>query len=187
MSLECTRRGFLGGVLSAGVGATILSTPAWGALEARKPTDLLFPKKRKTPLPGGYMGKILRVNLTSGKITTENLPEEPVLRKWIGGKGLGQLILQRELPEGVSPLSPDNPLIFMTGPLVGTGLTPGSTKYFVITLNNETGFTVGMARASGYWGPYLKFAGYDGVIINGASKKPVYLWVHEGKIGRAHV
>lgn len=180
MSFTFTRRDFLTGILTAGVGATILP-PSASAAPQPKRAEPIFPKKRRTPLPGGYMGKILRVNLTTGKITTENLPEEPVLRKWLGGKGLGQLILQRELPDGASPLSPENPLIFMTGPMVGTGLTPGATKYFVITLNYATGFTVGMARASGNWGPLLKFAGFDGIIVNGAAKKPVYLWVNEGR------
>lgn len=184
---DLSRRSFLRNVVLGGLGGGLLSVgvaaaPAATVSQKRNGAGgSLFPKKRKTPLPGGYMGKILRVNLTTGKITTENLPEEPVLRKWIGGKGLGEVILHHELPPGVSPLSPENPLIFMTGPLTGTGLTPAGTKYVVTTLNYETGFTLGNGRASGFWGPLLKFSGYDGVIVNGASKKPVYLWVNEGK------
>src|SRR4030066_2504241 len=86
----------------------------------------LFPAKRPEPLPGGYMGKILRVNLTKGKITEENLPDERTLRKYPGGQALAQLILMHELPGGVTCHSPENCLVFMTGPLMGTGRTPGS-------------------------------------------------------------
>jgi len=183
---DVSRRKFIKSVVIGGIGGAILSTGAVAPMAATAQTRPLklkspFPKKRMTPLPGGYMGKILRVNLTTGTISAENLPEEPVLRKWIGGKGLGQLILHHELAPGVSPLSPENPLIFTTGPLTGTGLTPGGTKYIITTLNYETGFTLGNARGSGYWGPLLKFSGYDGIIVTGSSKKPVYLWVNEGK------
>ena len=73
-------------------------------------------------IKGGYRGKILRVDLTKGAISTENLPDESVLRKYVGNFGLGMWYLMRELPEGTEPLDPENPLIFLNGPLVGTGV-----------------------------------------------------------------
>jgi len=91
-------------------------------------TSELFPRQRTTPLPGGYMGKILRVDLTSGSMKDENLPEEPVLRKFIGGQALALYMLMRELPLNVRPYDPQSKMVMMTGPLTGTGLTPGGTK-----------------------------------------------------------
>ncbi|MBI4333420.1 MAG: hypothetical protein HY673_19310 [Chloroflexi bacterium] len=147
----------------------------------------LFPARRTRPLPGGYMGKILRVNLSEKKITEENVPEPEVLRKYPGGQSLAQLILAHELPEGATPLSPENRLVFMVGPLTGTGKTPAGTAYTITTLSNITRFgdhgpgAIVSASAMGYWGVYLKFAGYDGIIVSGASKYPVYLWINNGK------
>src|SRR5665648_1125395 len=71
-------------------------------------------------IKGGYRGKILRVDLTKGSITVEDLPEESILRKYVGNFGLGLWYLMKELPDGVGPLEPENPLIFLNGPLVGT-------------------------------------------------------------------
>ncbi len=148
----------------------------------------LFPTTMTKPVPGGYMGKILRVNLSDGKISEENLPDPEVLRKYLGGQGLAQLILAYELPGGITPLSPENRLVFMTGPLMGTGRTPAATAYMATTFSNITRFgsqgsgAITTGASMGWWGPYLKFAGYDGIIISGASKVPVYLWIHDGKV-----
>ncbi len=147
----------------------------------------LFPERRTKPLPGGYMGKILRVDLTTGKTKDENLPEPEVLRKWLGGQGLAQLILLHETPQGIMPYDPENRLVFTTGPMTGTGKTPGGTAYTITTFSNMTSFgkrddgTVLSASGMGYWGVYLKFAGYDGIVISGAAKTPVYLWIDNGK------
>ena len=78
----------------------------------------LFPQRRTTKLPGGYMGKILRVNLTSGSMKDENLPEEPLLRKLIGGQALATYILLKELPTDAKPFGPENKVVLMTGPNV---------------------------------------------------------------------
>ncbi|HEX4987519.1 MAG TPA: aldehyde ferredoxin oxidoreductase N-terminal domain-containing protein, partial [Candidatus Binatia bacterium] len=88
----------------------------------------IFPVQRRTKLPGGYMGKILRVNLTTGSLKDENLPEEPLLRRFIGGQALAEYILLKELPIEAKPYGPESKVIMMTGPLTGTGLTPGGTK-----------------------------------------------------------
>jgi aldehyde:ferredoxin oxidoreductase len=141
----------------------------------------LFPEQRRTVLPGGYMGKVLRINLSHGQIKEENLPEEEVLRKYPGGQALGQLVLMHELPQGVAPLSPENIMVFMTGPLTGTGKTPAGGGYVDTTLSNVTPYVVS-AFSSGYWGAYLKFSGYDGIILNGAADSPVYLWINNGKV-----
>jgi aldehyde:ferredoxin oxidoreductase len=88
----------------------------------------LFPPKRTTPLPGGYMGKILRVDLATGSMRDENLPEAPLLRKFIGGQALASYILLKELPLDAKPFGPENVVVMMTGPLTGNGFTPGGTK-----------------------------------------------------------
>jgi aldehyde:ferredoxin oxidoreductase len=141
----------------------------------------IFPSQRSTPLPGGYMGKILRVDLTTGSMRDENLPEEPILKKFIGGQALALYILLQELPLDTTPFGPENVVVMMTGPLTGNGFTPGGTKMTAVYLSPLTQTTLGRGATSGYWGTYLKAAGYDGIIINGASPKPVYLYIHEGK------
>jgi arylsulfatase A-like enzyme len=120
----------------------------------------IFPVSRKTPLPGGYMGKILRVNLTSRSANIENLPEEPVLRKLIGGQALATYILLKELPIDATPFGPENKVVMLTGPITGTGLTPGGTKVTAVYLSPLTGHTLGRGAASGFWPVTLKAAGY---------------------------
>src|ERR1041384_4119421 len=127
------------------------------------------------------MGKILRVDLTSGSIRNENLPEEPVLRKFIGGQLLGSYILLRELPLDAKPLGPETIVVMMTGPLTGNGFTPGGTKMTAVYLSPLTNTTLGRGATSGYWPTYLKAAGYDGIILSGASPRPVYLYIHDGR------
>ena len=141
----------------------------------------LFPATRATPLPGGYMGKILRVDLSRGSLKDENVPEEPILKKFIGGQALALYILLRELPLDAKPFGPENSVVMMTGPLTGNGFTPGGTKMTAVYLSPLTGNTLGRSATSGYWGTYLKAAGYDGIILNGASRSPVYLYIKEGR------
>ena len=144
-------------------------------------TAELFPVQRKTILPGGYMGKILRVDLTSGSMKDENLPEEPVLRKFIGGQALASYLLLRELPLDATPYGPESKMVMMTGPLTGTGLTPGGTKVCAVFLSPMTKYSLGRGAASGYWAAYLKQAGYDGIILEGAGDQPKYLLINDGK------
>src|SRR6266571_7858291 len=141
----------------------------------------IFPSQRTTPLPGGYMGKILRVDLMTGAMRDENLPEEPILKKFIGGQALASYILLRELPLDAKPFGPENIVVMMTGPLTGNGFTPGGTKMTAVYLSPLTNTTLGRGATSGYWANYLKAAGYDGIILTGASPKPVYLYIDEGK------
>src|SRR3990172_12143613 len=141
----------------------------------------LFPTHRTTALPGGYMGKILRVDLTNGTLKDENLPEEPILKKFIGGEELALYILLKELPINATHLGTENIVVMMTGPLTGNGFTPGGTKMTAVYLSPLTGNTLGRGATSGYWETCLKAPGYDGLILTGASPKPVYLYIDEGK------
>ncbi len=132
-------------------------------------------------IKGGYRGRILRVDLTRGNIETEELPEEKILRKYVGNFGLGLWYLARELPSGVSPLEPENPLIFMNGPLVGTRV-PCPNNCTIATLNGDTKFTAGRSHSHGWFGPFLSMAGYDGIVVTGASDSWVYLWIDGDKV-----
>ena len=126
----------------------------------------------------GYMGKILRVDLSNSKISEEPLKENDC-KMFLGGSGLGTKYLFDEVPKGAEPLGPDNALIFMTGPLTGTE-SPSAGRYCVVTKSPLTGFWA-EANSGGNWGVYLKSAGFDGVIFKGASPKPVYLVIDDGK------
>jgi aldehyde:ferredoxin oxidoreductase len=129
-------------------------------------------------VPQGYVGTILRVDLTSGSITKEGLPDESVLRKYVGGTGLGAKILNDEISLDTKPFDPDNRLIFMTGVLTGTTF-PCSSDLSLVTLNGNLGYVIGNSHTHGFFGAFLKFAGYDGIIVQGASKTPVFLWIHD--------
>jgi len=126
----------------------------------------------------GYAGKILRVDLTNERITEEILSEAE-LKKWVGGTGFGAKYLYDEVPPGVQWDSPENRLIVASGPLGGTRVN-GSGTISVVTKGTLTGGAVA-TQANGFMGAYMKFAGYDGVIFQGAASHWVYLYMHEGK------
>ncbi|MDN5321973.1 MAG: aldehyde:ferredoxin oxidoreductase [Clostridia bacterium] len=127
---------------------------------------------------GGYMGRFLRVDLTTQQISNQAFSEE-VLKKFIGGSGLGAKILFEETNETTNPLGPENVLIFMTGPLVGTNV-PNFGRYQVVTKSPLTG-AYGEANSGGTWGTMLKRAGIDGIIITGKSSSPVYFYIENKK------
>lgn len=126
-----------------------------------------------------YTGKILRVNLSTGKSTTEPLNEEWA-REYLGGKGLSIKYLYEELKPGLDPLSEDNKLILMTGPLTGT-IVPNTGKLSVAAKSPATG-TILDCSIGGHFAPELKYAGYDAVIIEGKAKAPVYLYIEDDKV-----
>jgi len=126
----------------------------------------------------GYMGKILNVDLTTGQIKEEVLGEQ-LCRDYIGGYGIGARLLYERMPAGADPLGPDNILGLLTGPCTGTQALIGS-RFVVVGKSPKTG-TWGDANCGGQFGPYLKFAGFDGVLFSGVSENPVYLLVDEGK------
>jgi len=126
---------------------------------------------------GGYTGRILTVDLTTGKIGEQGLPEENVLRGWVGCWGLALRMLYDMAPPGVRAKDPENPMIFLCGPLTGVNL-PGCNNLSLATKNFNNDF-VGRSHTHGTLGNNLKWAGYDGLIITGASEKPVYLFIHD--------
>lgn len=126
----------------------------------------------------GYMGKILLVDLTKKEIKDEPL-EEKLCRDFIGGYGLGARILFTRQKPGVDPLGPDNILGFTTGILTGTPALSAS-RYIVVGKSPLTGGW-GDANSGGYFGPHLKFAGYDSIFFSGISEKPIYLFIYNGK------
>ncbi|HUL31054.1 MAG TPA: aldehyde ferredoxin oxidoreductase N-terminal domain-containing protein, partial [Thermodesulfobacteriota bacterium] len=120
----------------------------------------------------GVCGKLLEIDLTSGKSKTLPVGEE-LFEKYLGGRGLGIRLLYDLLPPMTNPLSPENPLLFLTGPLTGTHVT-GSSKFVVIT---KSPLTQGWcdSYSSGRISVELKKAGYDGLVIRGRSNHPCYL------------
>jgi len=127
----------------------------------------------------GYAGKILFVDLTTRQAREEMLKEE-LCRDFIGGYGIGAKIIFDRQKGGIGPLEPDNHLGFVTGPLTGTPTLFGS-RYMVVGKSPLTG-TWGDANSGGDFGPHLKFAGFDAVFFSGASEKPVYLFLKDGKV-----
>ena len=127
----------------------------------------------------GYGGNILRVNLTTGKITKEPTPPE-VVRDYIGGRGFGAYFLFHEVPKGADPLGPENKLIISSGPFSGL-MIPGAGKCDWATKSPLTG---GYASSSlgGLFTAEIKYAGLDSIILEGISPKPVYLFIDDDKI-----
>jgi len=122
--------------------------------------------------------KLLRVNLSNQKIWTQTIDDETA-RKYVGGRGLGVKVLYDELKPGIDPFSPENKLIFMTGPVTGTAF-PLSGRFHVITKSPLTG-GIADSNCGGDWGPELRFAGFDGIVFEGVAKAPRYLWVRDEK------
>jgi aldehyde:ferredoxin oxidoreductase len=128
---------------------------------------------------GGYSGKILQIDLSTGKIEAVSAKEQDQ-KRFIGGSGLAAKIFFDSFDPSVDPLSPENPLIIMTGPVVGTQL-PGTSRFAVCGKSPLTGIW-GEGTCGGNFGPELKFAGMDGVIFKGISPEPVYLAIEDDKI-----
>lgn len=123
-----------------------------------------------------WAGKILRVNLTEGTVKSEPLNMEWA-REYIGSRGLGSKYLVSEIDPKVDPLSPDNKIIWATGPLTGTMASTGG-RYTVITKGPLTG-AIACSNSGGYWGAELKMAGWDMIVFEGKSPKPVYLYIND--------
>lgn len=126
----------------------------------------------------GYMGKLLRVDLTTGDLWDEDINEE-YCRAFVGGSGLAARLIYDKIDAYTDPLGPDNPLVFMTGPLVGTAV-PSAGRCSVCALSPLTGIW-GEANTGGFIGPEMRFAGYDGIVISGQAVRPTWISVMEGK------
>ena len=126
----------------------------------------------------GYLGKILRVDLTAGRIWDEPINEE-YARAFVGGSGLAARYICDVVDGETDPLGPENPLVFMTGPLVGTAM-PSAGRCSVCALSPLTRIW-GEANTGGFFGPELRFAGYDGIIITGRAERPVWLSIVQGQ------
>jgi len=125
----------------------------------------------------GTNGTILRVDLTAGSISTESF-DDGFYRRYPGGKALAAYHLLRELRPGVDPLGPENLLVLATGLLTGAPIST-ATRFNAIARSPLTG-GFGESEAGGYWGPELKMAGLDAILVTGRSPEPVYLWVKDG-------
>ena len=125
---------------------------------------------------GGYMGKVLQVDLNTGAIESYSLPER-MLELYVGNKGLGARLLYDLLPPLADPLSEKNVFIVTTAPLTGAG-APSSNRFNITTKSPLTGAIVN-SNCGGNFGVFLKRAGYDSLIITGKASKPVYLKINE--------
>ncbi len=122
----------------------------------------------------GWCGKILRVDLTHGRITPEAL-DPGTARDWIGGRGFGIHFLRKEVPPGCDPFGPQNKVVMATGPLTGTA-APTGARYVVTTRSPLTG-AITCSNSGGYFPAELKKSGWDALIVEGVSPEPVYLWI----------
>jgi aldehyde:ferredoxin oxidoreductase len=126
-----------------------------------------------------YAGKLLHVDLSTEKIWEETLAEKCV-KKYLGGRGVNAVLLHQWVEPGAAPLEPKNVLIFGTGALSGT-FAPSSGRATVTCKGPATNLYL-KSSVGGHWGPELKFAGYDHLIIHGAAQHPVYLWIRNGEV-----
>ncbi len=127
----------------------------------------------------GNWGRFLRVNLSTGEVKVEEYDEE-LAKRWLGSRGLAIYFLLRDMDPKVDPLSPENKLIITPGPLSGTSAPTGG-RYNVVTKSPQTGF-ITMANSGGYFGAELKFAGWDGIIVEGKAESPVYIYINDDNV-----
>ncbi len=139
-------------------------------------------------MANGYMGRIADINLSDGTIKYIKTDPE-VAKKYLGGKGYSVYMLYEILkeyeregisPKDIDPLGEENVLIFSTGPATGVAGFPESGRYHVMSLRSPLTGSIGSANSGGKWGPYLKFSGFDAVVIRGKAEKPVYLELRDG-------
>lgn len=123
--------------------------------------------------------KIAYINLTTGEVETKPIPME-IRRKYIGGRGLDMYLLYNHTDAGVDPLGPDNAAMISAGVLTGT-LASASSRTHVAAKSPLTGY-LGSTNMGGFFGPELRWAGFDHLVVRGKAKTPVYLWIHNGEI-----
>jgi aldehyde:ferredoxin oxidoreductase len=129
-------------------------------------------------MPYGYHGKVLHVNLTGEALEVEE-PDERFYRRYVGGSAMGVYYLLKHTPPGADSLGPENTLCLMVSAITGAPIS-GQSRVAATAKSPLTGL-VGESAAGGFWPAELKFAGFDGIVIHGRAKRPVYLWVHDGE------
>lgn len=127
-------------------------------------------------MPGGYTGKIIKVNLTSGQITEETL-DPSILRNYLGGVGFGAYYLYKEVPAGVKWSDPENVIVMAGGPI--SGVRMAGAGCFNVTTKGALTEGAASSQANGFFAAYLRLSGFDGIVIQGKSEKPVYLYIQE--------
>src|SRR3989475_2697524 len=127
----------------------------------------------------GTSAKLLHVDLSTRQTRIEEIPEA-VMRKYLGGGALAAHVLLRDMPPGVDPLGPDNVLVLMTSVINGLSLS-GTNRYTAAAKSPLTG-GYGESEAGGWWGPELRAAGWEGVVIRGRAESPAYLWLKDGQV-----
>jgi aldehyde:ferredoxin oxidoreductase len=130
-------------------------------------------------MSSGYAGTILRIDLSNRRVTREPLDME-LAEKLVGGRGLTSYLLYREIDPAIDPLRPENKLMFGTGPLTGTGAV-AAARYVVVCKAPLTG-TIACSNSGGFFGPEMKFAGYDVIVFEGKADRPVYVWIQDDKV-----
>ena len=130
-------------------------------------------------MSGAYYEKIARINLTTGNISVEPLDME-LAHKFIGGRGLGTKMLYDAGVATVDPLSPENQLIYITGPMTGAA-APSTGRYMVVTKSPLTGM-IACSNSGGIWGAKLKYAGWDAIIVEGEAPEWAYIVIDDDKI-----
>ena len=133
-------------------------------------------------MKGGYQNTLLDIDLTNKAVNTRRL-DESTERLFIGGKGLGAKIIYDELKPNLDPLSPENLLVFSTGPLTGTA-APSSGRWAVVTKSPLTGLFLD-SQVGGFVGAQIKHAGFDCILVRGAAEAPVFLKVEDDNVRQA--
>jgi len=130
-------------------------------------------------MPNGYNDCVGHVDLTSGTVSLEH-PGEEFFRTYLGGSALASYYLLRDVPPGADPLGPDNVLVIAPSVLTGATIS-GLSRFNVSAKSPETGL-IGDSQCGGHFGPQLKYAGFDALVVHGRASEPVYLWVSEGRV-----
>ena len=127
----------------------------------------------------GYTGKQLRISLRDKRVSVEDVNPD-IMRKYLGGAGYGARILYDELEKGIDPLAPENKLLFATSPLTVNKIPGGGS--IIVCFKSPLTNTWGESRCGGDFGPDLKRAGYDALIIEGRSDEPVYIYINDNNV-----
>src|SRR3989304_10345043 len=130
-------------------------------------------------MPNGYWRKVLRVDLSNRSISVDE-PDDVFYRRHFGGAGFVAYHLLKELKPGIAPLGPENKLVVMPGPATGQAI-PGAGRDCIGAKSPMTD-AFGRSEGGGFFGAELKRAGFDGIIVEGQSETPVYLWIHDGEV-----